>query len=294
MFYNRQQLTFEREEDFGFTTILSLKTEKNEAAGTLRFTPLSMVKMTDEGLQNTNEGLPSISFRTTELRAELQYCPGATYINTKQRRRKVNLDAPIFTVSHTIGIKNLLGGDYSYNYTEGSFYKRFWLASWGKIDFLLKGGIQWEKVPFPLLVMPETNLSYVMQKNTFELINNMEFPMDRYVFAHFDWDLNGKLFNRIPLLKKLKWRENIAVRCLWGDLTDQNNPYLAENAGSPILMAFPEGSYTLDPKRPYWEVAFGIHNIFQFFHVQYVRRLNYNDLPTAHKHGIRVALHLRF
>ena len=290
MFYNRQQLTFEREEDFGFTTKVSLKTEENEAAGALRFTPLSALNATP----STLNAPPSTKFRTTELRAELEYCPGATYINTKQRRRKVNLDAPIFTVSHAIGIKNILGGDYSYNYTEASIYKRFWFASWGKADFLVKGGIQWERVPFPLLIMPETNLSYIVQKNTFETINNMEFLTDRFLAVHFNWDLNGKLFNRVPLLKKLKWREFIGVRCMWGDLTDQNNPTLAENAGSPLLMQFPEGTYIIDPKRPYWEVAVGIHNIFNLLHVQYVRRLSYNDLPTANKHGIRVKLSLKF
>lgn len=98
----------------------------------------------------------------------------------------------------------------------------------------------------------------------------------------------------MPLLKKLMWREFIGVRCMWGDLTDQNNPTLAENAGSPLLMQFPEGTYIIDPKRPYWEVAVGIHNIFNLLHVQYVRRLSYNDLPTANKHGIRVKLSLKF
>ena len=269
---------------------MSLKTEENEAAGALRFTPLSALNAPP----STLNAPPSTKFRTTELRAELEYCPGATYINTKQRRRKVNLDAPIFTVSHAIGIKNFLGGDYSYNYTEASIYKRFWFASWGKADFLVKGGIQWERVPFPLLIMPETNLSYIVQKNTFETINNMEFLTDRFLAVHFNWDLNGKLFNRVPLLKKLKWREFIGVRCMWGDLTDQNNPTLAENAGSPLLMQFPEGTYIIDPKRPYWEVAVGIHNIFNLLHVQYVRRLSYNDLPTANKHGIRVKLSLKF
>lgn len=102
------------------------------------------------------------------LRAELRFAPGETFINTKQRRLPINLDAPVFTVSHTLGLKDVLGGQYSYNYTEGSIYKRFWLKSWGKMDFNIKGGIQWEKVPFPLLIMPETNLSYIVQDYTFE------------------------------------------------------------------------------------------------------------------------------
>ena len=173
--------------------------------------------------------------------------------------------APVFTLSHTLGIKGVLGSDYSYNYTEASIYKRFWLKSWGKLDIMLKGGLQWEKVPYPLLIMPETNLSYILQDFTFSAINNMEFPTDRFLSGNIGWDLNGKIFNRIPLLKKLKWREFIGFRILWGDLTDKNNPLLEENTGSPLLMYFPEGSYVIDSKRPYMEMSLGIHNIFKLF-----------------------------
>jgi hypothetical protein len=309
-FYNRQSLTFEREEDWGFRTRLSVKAEENEAAGNLYFIPLS--ESADRTLW-TNWSHPvapmfqgntfvtanytpvaSRKIRTTELRAELRFAPGETFINTKQRRLPINLDAPVFTVSHTLGIKGVLGGDYSYNYTEASIYKRFWLKSWGKMDWLIKGGIEWEKVPYPLLIMPETNLSYIVQDYTFEAINNMEFPTDRFLSAQLNWDLNGKIFNRIPLIRKLKWREWIGFRVLWGELSDKNNPFLAQNAGSPLLMYFPEGSYVIDPKRPYMELSLGVHNIFKLIHVEYVRRLNYNELPTAHKHGVRFMVRMTF
>ena len=309
-FYNRQSLTFEREEDWGFRTRFSVKAEENEAAGNLYFIPLS--ESADRTLW-TNWSHPvapmfqgntfvtanytpvaSRKIRTTELRAELRFAPGETFINTKQRRLPINLDAPVFTVSHTLGIKGVLGGDYSYNYTEASIYKRFWLKSWGKMDWLIKGGIEWEKVPYPLLIMPETNLSYIVQDYTFEAINNMEFPTDRFLSAQLNWDLNGKILNRIPLIRKLKWREWIGFRVLWGELSDKNNPFLAQNAGSPLLMYFPEGSYVIDPKRPYMELSLGVHNIFKLIHVEYVRRLNYNELPTAHKHGVRFMVRMTF
>ncbi len=280
MFYNRQEITFEREEDWGFKTTVSVKTEENEACGYLQFRPLSTGADT--------------KLRTTELRAELRFAPGETYINTKQRRLKINLDAPVFTISHTAGIKGVLGGDYNYHYTEASVYKRFWMNSWGKIDCYVRGGVQWSKVPFPLLCMPATNLSYIIQDQTFQLINNMEFLNDRFVSADISWDLNGKIFNRIPLLKKLKWREYIAVKCLWGDLTDKNNPTLAQNDGDPMLMAFPDGCYVMDSTKPYVEMSFGIHNILKIIHVEYVRRFNYLDLPTANKHGIRFMFRMTF
>lgn len=283
MFYNRQLLSFEYEQNWGFKTTVQLKTEENEPCGALAFTPLSEV-----GVQTS-----PMKIRTTEARVELRLEPGRTYVNTKQRRLAVNLDMPVFTLSHTMGFEGILGGDYRYNVTEVGIYKRFWMGSWGKIDTNVKAGAQWNQVPYPLLIMPAANLSYLIEDETFNLINNMEFLNDRYASLDVSWDMNGKIFNRLPLIKHLKWREYIGIKCLWGSLTDKNNPYLAQNAGSSLLMQFPEGSYVMD-HRPYMEAIIGVHNIFKLFHVEYVHRLSYQELPTAHKNGVRFTFRMTF
>ena len=295
MFYNRQQLTLEREEEWGLKTTLSLRTEENEAAGSLFFEKLSsffppfIYPETD-----VSSLLHNGKIRTTELRFELEIAPGRTFINTKQRRIAINLEAPVITLSHAVGLNGVLGGQYRYNFSEVGLLKRFWLRSWGKFDVQLRAGAQWDKVPFPLLIMPAANLSYIVQRGAFNLINNMEFLNDRYASVDLAWDMNGKIFNRIPLLKKLKWREYIGFKSLWGSLTDKNNPFLFQNMGDATLMYFPEGSHVMDPKRPYMELIVGVHNIFKLFHVQYVRRLNYNELPTAHKQGVRLMMRMSF
>ena len=295
MFYNRQQLKFEYEQEWGLKTTFGLKTEENEAAGALFFNPLNS-GFSYTAPENTPVGdlIHNGKIRTTELSLQFQLAPGRTYINTKQRRLPINLDAPVFTLGHTMGLKNVLGGDYKYNFTEAGIYKRFWMNSWGKIDINVKAGAQWNRVPYPLLIMPAANLSYIIEDETFNLINNMEFLNDRYASLDASWDLNGKIFNRIPLLKKLKWREYIGVKALWGKLTDKNNPYLEQNANSSVLMQFPEGCYVMDPHKPYVELIAGVHNIFKLLHVEYVHRCNYNELPTAHKNGIRLMMRLTF
>ncbi len=273
MFYNRQKITFEWELEWGLRTIVGLKTEANEAAGALYF--------------------PVGTLRTTEWSLNFQLAPGRTYVNTKQRRYPINMDAPVFSLGHTMGVK-FLGGDYRYNFTEAGIYKRFWMNSWGKIDARVKAGAQWNKVPFPLLIMPAANLSYIRQDETFNMINNMEFLNDRYASLDVAWDLNGKILNRIPLLKKLKWREYIGVKTLWGKLTDRNNPTLLANAGDPMLWAFPVGSYVMDPKCPYVELIAGVHNIFKILHVEFVHRCNYTHLPTAKRNGVRFMMRVTF
>ena len=240
---------------------------------------------------------------TSEFKVGCTFEPGATYINTKQRRQKINMDAPVVSVSHTYGMKGLFGSDYEYNFTEAGIYKRFWLGSWGKIDVNLKGGIQWNIVPFPLLIHPAANQSYIIEDNTFNLIGNLEFLNDRYASMMLSWDMNGKLFNRIPLIRKLKWREYFGVNVLWGTLTDKNNPASSGYTDSKLFY-FPghfdaDGVYktntcVMDPKTPYIEAIVGIHNIFKLLHVQYVRRITYTNNPNINKWGIRFMVRVTF
>lgn len=296
MFLNRQKLTFEREEVWGFRSSLSLKTEENEAAGRMTFTPLSWAPHISDPSQLPSDPfwLSSKKIRTTELRAEIEYSPGALYVNSKVRRLKVNREAPILTLSHTIGIKGFLGGDYQYHYTEASIFKRFWLNSWGRIDTYTRAGVQWNQVPFIMLCMPATNLSYFSQKHTFQLMTAMEMLTDRFVSVDFNWDMQGKIFNRIPLIRRLKWREYIGAKMYWGALSDKNNPFLEQNASSDVLMLFPDQTRILNPKVPYWEISLGIRSIFRFFQVEYVRRMNYNDNRFGPKNSVRLGFTMMF
>lgn len=283
-YYNRQELAFEREEDWGFSLRGGIKCEKNEAVGDWKFHRLG------ETLADGDLG----RFRFTELYLQLEYSPGQSYINSKQRRRTTNRDAPIYRLKHTMGVSGLLGGQYNYHCTEAAIIKRVWLHSYGKLEINVKGGVQWSQVPFPLLIAPAASMSYIWQPETFELINNMEFLNDKYASAILEWDLNGKLFNRIPLLKHLQWRELIGFNVLYGGLSNKNNPYLEENMNNSRLMYFPEGCSIMDTKKPYMEFRVGIHNIFKLLQVEYVRRLNYLNLPTANKHSVRFGFRMTF
>ena len=245
---------------------------------------------------------------TTEFKLSMSFEPGATYINTKQRRIKINKDAPIISVSHTMGVDGLFGGQYNYNVTEVGLYKRFYVpAGWGYISSDIKGGIQWNTVPFPLLIHPAANQSYILMDNTFSLISSLEFLNDRYLQGMFEWDLCGKIFNRIPLLKKLQWREMVGVNVLWGTLTDKNNPASSGYTDSQLFyfpghfLQAPDGSIyyenntvVMDPHKPYIELRLGVHNIFKLFHIEYIRRLTYRDDPNTNKAGVRFMIRMMF
>lgn len=296
MYYENYRLFYDREWNNGLRFTTFFRRSKNTPTASLFYQPLNGTNVPDASGQNIT------NFVTSEFNVGVRYQPGATWINTKQRRIAANNDAPIFALNHTVGIKNLFGGQYNYNYTEAEIYKRFWVGSWGKIDNDIRAGVQWNKVPFPLLIMPAANLSYIMEDNTFNLINNMEFLNDRFVSYMVSWDINGKILNRIPLIKKLKWREYIGCNVLWGMLSDKNNPYC--NPNDKNLFYFPgrfnsDGSYTaishvMDKKVPYVEAIVGIHNIFKLLHIEYVRRLTYIDRPGTSKWGIRFMFRATF
>lgn len=271
-------LNYELESYSGFGIKAMFRHRNDEPCGKLEY------------LRNDETNTRVHDITTSEASITLRYAPGESFVNSKQRRIPVTLDAPIFTLTHAMGFKDFLGGDYNFNRTEASIWKRIWLpSSWGKIDCSFKAGAEWNTVPFPLLILPEANLSYITQRETFCLINNMEFLNDRYASMSLSYDMNGKLFNRIPLLKKLKWREMFRVRALWGTLTDKNNPFKSDN---PNLFQFPtrNGEYTsfvMDPKVPYIEGSVGIYNIFKLLHIEYVHRFTYRNNPGINKNGIR-------
>ena len=240
---------------------------------------------------------------TSQFKVGVTYEPNVTYVNTKQRRIKVNHDAPILSLSYTRGINGFLGGQYNYNLTELGLYKRLWLGQFGKIDTDIKAGAQWNKVPFPLLIHPAANASYIIEDNTFYLISNLEVLNDRYASMFFEWDLNGWLLNRIPLIHKLKWRECVGVNVLWGQLTDKNNPATL-NYSDPDLFYFPghfqaDGTYEqntvrMNERTPYIEWRVGIHNIFKLVEIDYVRRVTYLHDPNTNRWGIRFKVRMTF
>ena len=275
--YHRQKLAFTYETDWGFRFNTSLRFQSNRTVGNLHYYHL--------------DGTEVKKIRMTDLNVGINYNPGVTYVNTKQQRLPINLDSPEIGLSHTMGFRGFMGGQYHSNITKLSIYKRQWLGSWGYLDFHAIGQAQWNKVPFPMLILPPINLSYFEQETTISLMKDWEFLNDRQVFWALSWDMNGKLLNRIPLIKKLKWREYVAVKGVWGQLTDKNNP--VKNTSDDVIFKFPNNSYTFG-NTPYWEVVAGVHNIFKFFGIDYVRRINYLNHANVDKWGIRMGFLMSF
>jgi len=234
------------------------------------------------------------SLKTTELSAELRYAPNEKFYQGKLYRTPIPDKYPILTLRYQQGFQGLFDGQYNYENVTANITKRFYLGQFGYADVSTEGGYLFGKVPFPLLDIAHANQTYALQLQSYNLMNFLEFVNDHYAAVNVDQNFNGFIFNKIPALRKLKWREVLSFKALWGGVRNENNP-----VDDPSLYQFPKNSagipttYALD-NGPYMEASAGISNIFKVLRLDYVERLNYLQHPDAPKHGLRALVIFQF
>ena len=246
------------------------------------------------------------SYTQAGFTVQLRFAPGETFYQTRSYRIPINMDAPIITLSQTYMPKGFLGSLHEVNKTELGLQKRFWFSAFGYADVIIKGEKVWSRVAYPDLLMPNVNLSYTIQPESYALMKPMEFINDQSL----SWDLtywgNGILMNRLPLIKRLRLREVLTLRGIWGSLSDKNNPNLnltsanqeSHNEALPMsdaLFLFPDDA-PCQPlgDKPYLEAGIGLDNIFTILRIDYVWRLTYRDHAGTDRHGVRIQLHFNF
>lgn len=220
----------------------------------------------------------------------LRYAPGEKFYQTRSYRIPINLDAPVLSLTQTYVPKGFMGSEFEINKTEIGVQKRFWFSAFGYTDIIVKAAKLWSKVSYPDLLLPNANLSYTIQPESYTLLNAMEFANDQYLSWDFTYWANGAILNRIPLVRYLKLREVFSFRGLYGKLSDKNNPEMNND-----LYRFPLDAHcrTMD-KKPYMEIGVGLDNIFTFLRVDYVWRLTYRHNPGVDRSGVRIQLHFTF
>ncbi len=279
--YNLEYLT-EFKNHFSFK--IGYKNWTQQAAGSLNY---SKTDYTDYVNNEKN-------IQTSELSVTLRWAPNEKFYQGKTYRVPITFKNPIFTLRYIQGVKGLLGGQYDYQNISLNITKRFYLSQLGYTDVVVEGGKIFGDVPFPLLDIHRANQSYAYQLQSYNLMNFLEFVSDKYASINIDHYFNGFFFNKIPLLRRLKWREVISIKALYGGVGSNNNP-----DNNPALLKFPvypDGvpiTYTLD-KKPYVEGSIAIANIFKFFRIDLVKRFTYLDHPNISTLGIRARFRFDF
>lgn len=220
--------------------------------------------------------------RTSEAEITMRFAPNEQYMQGRSYRTPFYNKFPIFTLKMGAGFDGLLGGQVEYQSLKLNVFKKFYLSFLGSMRFEAEAGKYWgEEVPYFLLNMPRANQTYAFFITSFNMMNYQEFVSDKYVQVLMQHDFNGFIFNKIPLLRKLKLREVLSFKMIYGSLSDGNNP--EKNPGLVQFLTTDDGrriTYTLE-SAPYMEASAEIGNIFKVFQVGFVRRLTYLDHPNV-------------
>lgn len=230
-------------------------------------------------------------YAENSLSVTLRYAPGEKYFQTRSHRIPVNLDAPVIALTHTFAPAGFLGTRFPINKTELMFQKRFWLSAFGYVDAIVGGGHVWSKSSYIDLLIPNANLSYTIQPESFALMNPLEFINDSSVSWFLTYWANGAILNYIPYLKKLKLREVFSFSGLYGHLSRRNDPSFNKS-----LFVFPDDVTVREmTDGPYMEASVGLDNIFRCLRVDYVWRLSYRRAAyEIDRSGLRIAVHVTF
>jgi len=270
---------------------------KNHFSYTLGF-QYAQQEPTGKLFYNTNDysqQLNTVKYLTiSKFYLNLRIAPHEKFYQGKTYRAIVPSSYPIIQLMYSVGIKNLLNDDYNFQNIGANIQKRFLLGMFGYTYVTLEAQEVLGKVPFPLLLISHANQTYTYQAQSYNLMNFLEFVSDKYVTLYIDHYFNGAIFNKIPLLKRLKWREVVTGKILYGSLSNQNNPkYQNDLFRFPVDANNNPTTFTLD-KQPYIEVSAGIANIFKFFRIDLVKRLTYLNNPNVSSIGIRIKIKMDF
>ena len=278
------KLDYFREFKNHFSFDIGYKNWTQEAAGTLHFNK--------EDYNNPSTDIDHV--QTSEVSVLLRWAPNEQFYQGKTNRTAISYKDPVFTLHYINGIKGLLGGEYNYHNLQLSVFKRFYLSPIGYTDVTLSGGKLFGQVPFPLLEIHRANQTYAYFFQSYNMMNFLEFVSDQYASLYIDHWFNGFFFNKIPLFKKLKWREVASLRLLYGSLSHQNDPAYTDG-----LFAFPvtpEGTpitHALGSKA-YIEASVGVVNIFKFLRLDLVKRFSYLDHPDISKLSLLASVKFDF
>ncbi|MGN6646038.1 MAG: DUF5686 family protein, partial [Cytophaga sp.] len=227
------------------------------------------------------------NFQTTEIIGLIKLSYDEIFLQNGNERISLGGQKwPVATFQYTAGLKGVLKGDYNYHKLQLTIDHSIRFGIIGRTNYQFTVGKIYKPVPYPLIENHIGNQTIFFTTAAFNLMNFFEYSSDQYASIKIKHDLDGLLSNRIPLVKKLKWRFFLTTNVLVGSMSDQNRRLLAPvNSQGESTVSIS----SLDPLRPYVEVGYGIDNIFKCARVDFIHRVTYRDVPDISKFGIKIS-----
>lgn len=189
---------------------------------------------------------------------------------------------PTLFFSYTKGIEGLFNSDFDYHKIQFYYEQPFQIGLLGRSKAYFEIGKTFEPVPLLLLNIVPGNQTYFTGERLFDLLDYYEFVTDEYASLHLEHNFNGRIFSKIPLMRKLQWREIVGIRGVIGSISDEN---IAINASQINYLA---------PENVYWEYHVGVGNIFKLLRFDLVYRGSYRDIPGATNFAFKAGLGFYF
>ena len=218
-----------------------------------------------------------------EFNASIDFMPKRRPIGFGVERTNVDDNYTRLYLSFSQGLKDIADSDFDYQKLQLYYKQPLLVGGFGRLFTTFEAGKIFGTVPLGLMGVVPGNQSYFIIDNTYNLMNYYEFVADEYVSLHFEHNFNGRLFSRVPFLRKLNWREIIGVKGVYGTVSDENR---AINASSTITYTAPDDVY--------WEYHAGIGNIFKVLRIDFAWRGSYLDMPDAKKFAVKASFGFYF
>ncbi|MGH2665786.1 MAG: DUF5686 family protein [Flavobacterium sp.] len=213
--------------------------------------------------------------KQSEITFGFDYTPKRKVVGYGVERLEVDNYYPRVFVNYSQGLKGVFNSDFNYQKLQLYYRQPIYLGGMGRLFSTFEVGKIFGEVPLGLMAVVPGNQSYFVIDNTYNLMNYYEFITDQYTSLHLEHHFNGRIFSRIPFMKKLNWREIVGVKAVYGSVSDENR---AINASGLNYIA---------PVNGYWEYHAGVANIFKVFRLDFAWRGSYLNLPDAKKFTVK-------
>lgn len=213
--------------------------------------------------------------KQSEVNLQVEYTPNKKTVGYGVERLSVDSPYSRFFINYSQGFKGLMNSDFDYSKIQLYYKQPILIGPLGRTNLTMELGKTFGQVPLGLMSVIPGNQTYFIIGNTFSNLNFYEFVTDRYATLQWEHNFQGRLLSRIPLMRKLNWREIIGARTVYGDISKEN------------MLLNASGLQYKAPTTPYWEYSVGIGNIFKVFRIDASWRGNYRDMPGTNNFTIK-------
>jgi len=243
--------------------------------------------------QKTYEDIPSVfnfariehgvltpvpSFGVTEFMLDNRYSYNDQYFANAFFRYFQSSKYPVFMLRYTGGITDILNNYSSYHNVQLTIKQRI-SSPIGHTLYNFRVAKIFGEAPYTACYLTQGNLGILLDKFNYNLMSEFEYITDQYVSLWVEHHFDGFFLNKIPYMNKLKLREVVFVKSLYGTFSEKNADVLLV----PSTLSAPS-------KYPYAEAGFGIENIAYLFRVDFMWRVSYRNSPGAPNWGVKIAL----